>query len=142
MSLSYRNQSIDLRCKSIDWFLYDNGLRHKRVKRVRLFIYQTMCLKNHLLRKKVSYVIFNKFKQLSLYKSDEVQIYHQKVIKRIFQWNVLALWINGKRFSKTRNQQEVGFLFNKNLQSYREQFLLTAFHRVQSNSKEAFYLSW
>ena len=25
--LSYRNQS-DLRSKSMDWFLYDNGLRH------------------------------------------------------------------------------------------------------------------
>ena len=31
--LSYRNQSIDFRSKSIDWFLYDNGLRHKRVKK-------------------------------------------------------------------------------------------------------------
>ena len=31
--LSYRNQSIDLRCnKSMDWFLYDNGLYHERVK--------------------------------------------------------------------------------------------------------------
>ena len=29
--LSYRNQSIDLRSKSVDWFLYDNGLRHERV---------------------------------------------------------------------------------------------------------------
>ena len=29
--LSYRNQSIDLLSKSIDWFLYDNGLRHERV---------------------------------------------------------------------------------------------------------------
>ena len=29
--LSYRNQSIDLLRKSIDWFLYDNGLRHERV---------------------------------------------------------------------------------------------------------------
>ena len=29
--LSYRNQSIDLRSKSLDWFLYDNGLRHERV---------------------------------------------------------------------------------------------------------------
>ena len=28
--LSYRNQSIDLRSKSVDWFLYDNGLRHER----------------------------------------------------------------------------------------------------------------
>ena len=30
--LSYRNQSIDLLCKSMDWFLYDNDLRHERVK--------------------------------------------------------------------------------------------------------------
>ena len=29
--LSCRNQSIDLPCKSMDWFLYDNGLRHERV---------------------------------------------------------------------------------------------------------------
>ena len=27
-----RNQSIDLLWKSMDWFLYDNGLRHERVK--------------------------------------------------------------------------------------------------------------
>ena len=30
--LSYRNQSIDLQSKSVDWFLYDNGLHHERVK--------------------------------------------------------------------------------------------------------------
>ena len=30
--LSYRNQTIDLRSKSVDWFLYDNGLSHERVK--------------------------------------------------------------------------------------------------------------
>ena len=37
--LSYRNQSIDLRSNglymitaSVKWFLYDNGLRHERVK--------------------------------------------------------------------------------------------------------------
>ena len=30
--LSYRNQSIDLLHKSVDWFQYDNGLRHERVK--------------------------------------------------------------------------------------------------------------
>ena len=29
--LSYRNQSIDLPSKSMDWFLYDNDLRHERV---------------------------------------------------------------------------------------------------------------
>ena len=32
--LSYRNQSIDLLCKSMDWFLYDNGTRHQRVKTI------------------------------------------------------------------------------------------------------------
>ena len=30
--LSYRNQSIDLQSKSMDWFLYDNGTRHERGK--------------------------------------------------------------------------------------------------------------
>ena len=30
--LSYRNQSIDLQSKSMDWFLYDNDFRHERVK--------------------------------------------------------------------------------------------------------------
>ena len=30
-SLSYRNQSIDWLCKSIDWFLYDRNLWHERV---------------------------------------------------------------------------------------------------------------
>ena len=38
MPLSYRNQSIDLRSKSIDWFLYDNGLRLERVKEILLVI--------------------------------------------------------------------------------------------------------
>ena len=38
--LSYRNQSIDLQSKSMDWFLYDNGLRHERVKVAnKLFMY-------------------------------------------------------------------------------------------------------
>ena len=35
--LSYRNQSIDLLRKSLDWFLYDNGLRHERVKYINPF---------------------------------------------------------------------------------------------------------
>ena len=32
--LSYRNQSFDLLPKSMDWFLYDNGLRLERAKRM------------------------------------------------------------------------------------------------------------
>ena len=31
-SLSYRNQFINLQSKSLDWFLYDKNLHHKRVK--------------------------------------------------------------------------------------------------------------
>ena len=34
--LSYTNQSIDLLRKSMDWFLYDNGLRLERVKQTLL----------------------------------------------------------------------------------------------------------
>ena len=30
--LSYRNQSIDLGSEPMDWFLYDNDLRHERLK--------------------------------------------------------------------------------------------------------------
>ena len=30
--LSYRKQSIDFLPQSMDWFLYDNGLRHERFK--------------------------------------------------------------------------------------------------------------
>ena len=32
--LSYRNRSIDLRSKSMDCLLYDNGLRHEIVKEI------------------------------------------------------------------------------------------------------------
>ena len=31
MTLSYKNQSLDLQNKSIDWFLYDRDLGHERV---------------------------------------------------------------------------------------------------------------
>ena len=37
MPLSYRNQSINLLCKSIGWFLYDSGLRHERVNCAALY---------------------------------------------------------------------------------------------------------
>ena len=36
-SLSYRNQSIDLHCELMDWFLYDRDLRHEKVKLENLF---------------------------------------------------------------------------------------------------------
>ena len=33
--LSYRNQSIDLQRKPIDWFLYERDIRQERVKELR-----------------------------------------------------------------------------------------------------------
>ena len=41
--LSYRNQSIDFLCKSLDWPLYDYGLRHERVKDMCLRIVYVNC---------------------------------------------------------------------------------------------------
>ena len=38
--LSSRNQSIDLLCKSMDWFLYGNGLCHERVNHHHLDVWQ------------------------------------------------------------------------------------------------------
>ena len=36
--LSYRNQSIGLLCKSIDWLLYDNDLRYKHLNKGKLHL--------------------------------------------------------------------------------------------------------
>ena len=33
--LPYRNQSTDLLCKSMDWFLYDNGLSHEIINLIK-----------------------------------------------------------------------------------------------------------
>ena len=33
-SLLYRNQSIDLQSKSIDWLLYEMNLRHEKVNEI------------------------------------------------------------------------------------------------------------
>ena len=45
----YRNQSIDLPSKSMDWFLYDIGLRHERVKGMCVLLFDVF---KHLLLKK------------------------------------------------------------------------------------------
>ena len=38
-SLSYRNQSIDLQSKAVDWFLYDTDFRHERVNSLLVFLF-------------------------------------------------------------------------------------------------------
>ena len=44
--ISHRNQSIDLLCKSMDWFLYDIGLRRERVKAVRKLLNSCLVTEN------------------------------------------------------------------------------------------------
>ena len=44
MLLSCRIQSIDLLSKSVDWFLYDNGLRHERVTLSMYVVWKFMLL--------------------------------------------------------------------------------------------------
>ena len=34
--ISYRNQAIDLLCKSMDWFLYDRDLLHEGVNQAEI----------------------------------------------------------------------------------------------------------
>ena len=69
--LSYRNQSIDLQSKSMDWFLYDNGLYHERVKMNTwgIWIYQPMHLWASYFRTAVRFLELPKkfFKFLSRY---------------------------------------------------------------------------
>ena len=47
--LSNRNQSIDLQSKSVDWFLYDRDLSHKRVNKLPLFNQLNSVLVNALI---------------------------------------------------------------------------------------------
>ena len=65
--ISYRKQSSDLRSKSMDWFLYDNGLRHERVNYFRrkakskmfdrvLNIHLVVCITNFLIFKLLYYI--------------------------------------------------------------------------------------
>ena len=50
-SLSYRNQSIDLESKSMDWFLPDRDLLHERVHH---FLELVLLLKKNFLKRKIN----------------------------------------------------------------------------------------
>ena len=57
--MSYRNQSIDLLRKSMDWFLYDIGLRHERVNQnVFHHLLLTKCLNIFLLKPALTWIYF------------------------------------------------------------------------------------
>ena len=55
--LSYRNQSIDLRSKSVDWFLYDNGLHHERVNTLTA---TNLCMTKAKLQEIIKNIFFSK----------------------------------------------------------------------------------
>ena len=56
--LSYRNQPIDLLCKSMDWFLYDNDLRQERVECTLWNLSNVVCTKIYL--EKIGSIYFSR----------------------------------------------------------------------------------
>ena len=74
--LSYRIQPIDLRSKPMDWLLYDNGLRHERVKNTRFEFINWIYISNFLAK-------FTPFFS-AMWK------------KRCFKW--FNSWVKGYRF--------------------------------------------
>ena len=79
--LSYRNQSNDLQSKSMDWCLYDNGLRHKRVKCFSIFAGK------HLYRS----VFFNKYSCRMQLKRIFIQ---KEVSALVFSWQLSEIFNN------------------------------------------------
>ena len=54
MKTQYRNQSIDLLCKSIDWFLYDKDLSHNWLETQKELPVGKSYIKCNILIKRVS----------------------------------------------------------------------------------------
>ena len=77
--LSYRSQSTDLLCKSIDWFLYNTFLEH-------WFLYNTcFVVKAHRRNRKPPKVHFSYFKNYSLIEVTHLLIRFNKT--KFFLWN-------------------------------------------------------
>ena len=79
--LSYRNQSIYLLRKSMDWFLYDNGLRHERVKDTFFWRTSSMAVSPFLTLIRSNYSI--DFIGISL-------LWNVKNEKSFFQWKTFS----------------------------------------------------
>ena len=93
--LSYRNQSIDLLRKSVDWFLYDNGLRHEKLKLcghcASLQNFHTRKLGEILVFYAISVILWlvvfrNITSLLSMYQSDSRKKYFQQIFVT-FRWS-------------------------------------------------------
>ena len=65
-SLSHRNQTIDLLCKSMDWFLYDSNLGHEKVNRSMMLYFLQSTSKKTWNRRNAIYNICHKNSPLRL----------------------------------------------------------------------------
>ena len=81
--ISYRNLSIDLQSKSVDWFLYDIGLHHERVKRS-LLIILVRCLSIMFAD------IFTTFTEMLF---DPVAFLASKLLINLFIWSIIVALI-------------------------------------------------
>ena len=62
MSLSYRKQSTDLLCKSMDWLIYNRDLRHQKVKELsQNFAFNIKRINKYLLPLKPSENVWRRF---------------------------------------------------------------------------------
>ena len=80
-SLSYGNQSIDLLCKSIDWFLFDNGLCMKELKKESLF---TNFFVQHVLSV-CTFILFTSTRFTRFLEENFIVLFCE-----FFWWNVLS----------------------------------------------------
>ena len=117
--LSYRNQSTDLLCKSMDWFLYDNGLCHERVKSFQViasFFYPFTLLlfrehkKGYIEIKWVEYLNINKYlaKVTNVkWKSEKCWfLTHSTILVKercMMIYNILGLWLILSSYGMTSN---------------------------------------
>ena len=140
MSLSYRNQSIDLLRKSMDWLIYDSDLRHEKVNKSK--VYQKE------ISKRSQYFIFHKHKlstltlcRFSIHRNDIEKVHWNgvefplfKFTKKVYRNGVdflpieitsnKALWIKAE-FSPIE-------ITSKNLRKRRENFSIFSFwHKPQ-----------
>ena len=101
--LLYRNKSIDLLCKSIDWFLYDNGLCHERVNadlKISLYVcvhVKTIPWKFRILFPKDSRVICAWV--CKFLKKQTFDVSHQRIsqkVKGALMWNVQHIYFRMK----------------------------------------------
>ena len=94
--LSYRSQSIDLLRKSMDWFLYDSGLRHGGVNCKNCpSMLVLVCIKQHL--SNISSSIYEKVKQHWGWLKKRVA-YKKRRVSQLFSVSPLSSFAEHKKW--------------------------------------------